>query len=222
MGGLVGLTENDRMLHAGAFNWTYTLGTGFPDTWSAGATPLVPAEGTGPADLPTLLDRQYLTIFADLPGIYRQMLKQSNRLRLPQLRHGLSAGEKLPETTRAAWRTTTGTDLHEAFGMSECSTFISGCLHRPALPGTLGFPRRHRNVAILGADGSPAAREAPGSLAIRRDDPGLMLGYLDAPEETAARTCADWFLTGDTGAWTQGGAIHYLGRDDDMLNAGGY
>ncbi|MFN7001766.1 MAG: AMP-binding protein, partial [Elioraea tepidiphila] len=36
--GWEGLTEDDRLLHAGAMNWTYTLGTGLMDPWTLGAT----------------------------------------------------------------------------------------------------------------------------------------------------------------------------------------
>jgi acyl-coenzyme A synthetase/AMP-(fatty) acid ligase len=53
-------------------------------------------------------------------------------------------------------------------------------------------------------------------------DPGLMLGYWRAEAETAARFRGGWFLTGDTVAMEEDGAIRYLGRDDDMLNAGGF
>ena len=35
--GWYGLTREDRLLHAGAFNWTYTLGTGLLDPWAVGA-----------------------------------------------------------------------------------------------------------------------------------------------------------------------------------------
>jgi acyl-coenzyme A synthetase/AMP-(fatty) acid ligase len=58
-------------------------------------------------------------------------------------------------------------------------------------------------------------------LAVHRSDPGLFLGYLGAAEETAARFKGDWFCTGDIGQMAPGGAITYLGRNDDMLNAGG-
>lgn len=57
---------------------------------------------------------------------------------------------------------------------------------------------------------------------MHRGDPGLMLGYLNAPEDTAARMQGDWFITGDQGAMAVDGQILYLGRDDDMMNAGGY
>jgi len=65
------------------------------------------------------------------------------------------------------------------------------------------------------------ARGAAGQLAVSRRDPGLMLGYLKAEAETAARFHGEWFLTGDMVEMAEDGAITYLGRSDDMLNAGG-
>ena len=218
--GWYGLRPEDRLLHAGAFNWTYTLGTGLMDPWSVGATALIPATGVGPEALPLLLRRHDVTIFAAAPGIYRQMLR-GGLPRLPKLRHGLSAGEKLPEATRAAWTAATGTAVHEAFGMSECSTFISSCPDHPAPEGSLGYPQPGRRVAIIGGDG-PVPIGNPGTIAVSSRDPGLMLGYLGAEEETRARFQGEWFLTGDTGCMEGDGAIRYLGRADDMMNAGGF
>jgi len=178
---------------------------------------LIPAAGTQPAMLPLLMKRHDVSIFAAAPGVYRQMLR-SPILPMPKLRHGLSAGEKLPETTRQNWEETTGTPIFEAFGMSECSTFISGSPNTPAETGTLGRPQSGRRVVLL-SDGSPADS---GEIAVHKDDCGLMLGYLDAAAETAARFSGPWFRTGDIGSRTKNGDIRYEGRTDDMMNAGGY
>jgi len=217
--GWYGLTETDRLLHAGAFNWTYTLGTGLLDPWTRGATSLIPGHGVAPDVLGLLMKQHEATLFAAAPGIYRRLL----RTKLPQLeklRHGLSAGEKLPEAIRAAWQEATGAPIHEAFGMSECSTFISGSPSHPAPPGTLGYPQEGRRVAVLDEDG-PVAFGKPGILGVSRRDPGLMLGYWGARDETARRFDGEWFLTGDLVSMTKDGALSYLGRADDMMNAGG-
>lgn len=217
--GWYGLRDSDRLLHAGAFNWTYTLGTGLMDPWTIGATALIPPPGTAACDLSKFITGANATIFAAAPGVYRQMLRGLDRINAPALRHGLSAGEKLPEKTRAAWEDATGTSLHEAFGMSECSTFLSGSPARPAPPGTLGFPQPGRRIALLDDQGRQTAE---GTIAIHKSDPGLMLGYLGQPDETAARYLGDWFLTGDRGRQAADGAITYAGRSDDMMNAGGF
>lgn len=219
--GWYGLTPQDRLLHAGAFNWTFTLGTGLMDPWANGATALIPQAGTAPAALPDLLRRHDATLFAAAPGVFRKMLQSADTLDLPKLRHGLCAGEKLPQGLHQHWQAATGTGLYEAFGMSECSTFISSCPAHPARSGALGQPQTGRRVAILGDDG-PVPQGDEGTLAIHRSDPGLMLGYLHAPIETAARFQGDWFLTGDRAAMTADGQVHYMGRNDDMMNAGGY
>ena len=220
-GGWYGLHSTDRMLHAGAFNWTYTLGTGLMDPWTMGATALIPAAGTPATDLPTLIAQHGATIFAAAPGVYRQLLNQPSLPVMPTLRHGLSAGEKLPPAVRTRWEEATGTQVHEAYGMSECSTFISAAPDHPAPATVLGRPQQGRRIALLGPDG-PVEMGAEGTIAVHRSDPGLMLGYLHSPEETAAKMQGDWFLTGDQGSMDEDFRITYLGRNDDMMNAGGF
>ncbi|MFN4173096.1 MAG: class I adenylate-forming enzyme family protein [Pseudorhodobacter sp.] len=219
--GWYGLTAADRVMHAGAFNWTYTLGTGLMDPWTAGATALIPAPGVAAADLPILMQRHDATIFAAAPGVYRQILR-STLPALPRLRHGLSAGESLPPALRAEWRARTGTDIHEALGMSEVSTFISGNPAHPAPEGFAGYPQPGRSIAVLGENGAPVPRGTPGILAVGRGDPGLFIGYFNDAQATEARFSGDWFVTGDTVQMEADGAIRYLGRGDDMMNAGGF
>jgi acyl-coenzyme A synthetase/AMP-(fatty) acid ligase len=216
------LKSDDRLCHAGAFNWTYTLGTGLMDPWTIGATALIPEPGTEISALSDLLRTHKASIFAAAPGVYRKILQDHDRLDLPDLRHGLCAGEKLSRHLHQIWTDASGTDLHEAYGMSECSTFISSSPAHPARGDALGQPQDGRRVAIVDADGQPVQQGAEGTIAVHRADPGLMLGYLNAPEETAARMKGDWFITGDQGAMTVDGQILYLGRADDMMNAGGY
>ena len=106
--------------------------------------------------------------------------------------------------------------------MSECSTFISACPGQPATGGALGRPQTGRRIALLDEAGAPVPRGTPGVIAVHRTDPGLMLGYVGAPEATAAKYAGEWFLTGDQGVMDEDDQVHYLGRADDMMNAGGY
>ncbi|AHM05233.1 Acetyl-coenzyme A synthetase [Roseibacterium elongatum DSM 19469] len=220
--GWYGLREDDRLLHAGAFNWTFTLGTGLLDPWSVGATALIPAPGLEPAALPLLLKRHDATILAAAPGIFRKLLATDVPVRLPKLRHGLSAGEKLPEALRQRWMAATGTAVHEALGMSECSTFISGSPARPAPQGTLGHAQAGRRVAVLNETGQAVAEGDTGILAIHRDDPGLMLGYQQPDGSLDLPLTGDWFLTGDMVEQRGDGAFTYHGRRDDLITAGGF
>ena len=222
--GWYGLTPDDRVLHAGAFNWTYTLGAGLTDPWAIGATALIYA---GPPDRtiwPRLAEAHAPTIFAAAPGVYRQMLGAPGLAAgFAALRHGLSAGEALPEAVGRAWSAATGKPIFEALGMSEISTYISFSPASPPVPGRAGRPQPGRRVAVLDDHApAPAPRGTEGRLAVSRRDPGLMLGYWRRPEATAAAFDGEWFLTGDRAIMDEDGAIAYLGRDDDLMNAGGF
>jgi acyl-coenzyme A synthetase/AMP-(fatty) acid ligase len=178
--------------------------------------------------VPQILRTQKASLFAAVPGVYRKLLQTASGdhdvLNFPDLRHALSAGEKLSERISDAWLQKTSTQIYEAFGMSECSTFISHAPNRAADAtdkGTLGRPQTGRRVAIVD-DTGPVARGAVGQIAVHKSDPGLMMGYVNAPDATAERFQGDWFLTGDLGRMSDTGSIHYEGRADDMMNAGGF
>jgi 4-hydroxybenzoate-CoA ligase len=222
--GWYGLTADDRVLHAGAFNWTYTLGAGLTDPWAIGATALIYA---GPRDRhvwPHLAAAHGATLFAAAPGVYRQMLDVPDLAgAFAGLRHGLSAGEALPEAVRTAWEAATGKPIYEALGMSEVSTYISFSPAHPTVPGRAGRPQPGRRVAILPETGdAPLPRGADGLLAVSRRDPGLMLGYWRRPDETATAFRGEWFVTGDRARMEQDGTITFLGRADDLITAGGF
>ncbi len=223
--GWYGLGPADRMLHAGAFNWTYTLGAGLLDPWGAGAATLVYDGPRDPGVWARIAATHAPSLFAATPGVYRQLLKYGEKVGagFAALRHGLSAGEKLPEALRDAWTTETGKPLHEALGMSEVSTYLSSSPEAAPRPGTVGRPQPGRRVAVLarGAD-RPAPVGETGELAVCRRDPGLMLGYWNDPGATAAATRGAWFLTGDLAAMDADGYVAYRGRADDLMNAGGY
>ncbi|UWQ93987.1 acyl--CoA ligase [Rhodobacteraceae bacterium M385] len=211
--GWYGLRPDDRLMHTGAFNWTYTLGTGLLDPWAMGATALVPAPGTAPESLSLLAKRHDATILAGSPGIFRKLLR-GPLPPMPKLRHALSAGEALPPSLRAHWQAATGTDIHEALGMSEVSTFLSGSPTRPAPDGSTGYPQKGRRVKVN-------AMVNDGCLAIHGSDPGLMLGYINGRSiDLPLRD--GWFQTSDRVEEAEDGAFRYLGRADDVLTAGGF
>ena len=214
--GWYGLTANDRLLHAGAFNWTFTLGTGLMDPWAIGATALIPGKGTSIDMLPLLMARHDATLFAGAPGVFRRLLKTPERLNMPKLRHALCAGEHLQPALRDAWTAATGTGLYDAYGMTECSTFLSAS---PAGAPSL-TPQPGRKVAILDDSDTPIL-DLPGAIAVQRDDPGLMIGYLDE-NGLDLPLVNGWFKTGDQAVQNADGVISYQGRASDLMNAGGF
>jgi acyl-coenzyme A synthetase/AMP-(fatty) acid ligase len=224
--GWYGITAADRILHAGAFNWTFTLGTGLTDPWANGATAVIYTGEKDPALWPRLIEKTGATMFAAVPGVIRQILKHADlgATRMPSLRHALIAGEAPPPGLFEEWTARTGRELFEALGMSEISTYVSSGPNVPRKPGAVGRPQPGRAVAILAEDGGtdPLPPGKPGLIAVHRSDPGLMLGYWNRPGEEASVYRGDWFVGGDLGVMDEEGYITHLGRADDVMKALGY
>ncbi|MEQ8283007.1 MAG: AMP-binding protein [Parvibaculum sp.] len=224
--GWYGIEASDTMLHAGAFNWTYTLGVGLTDPWANGATTVL---YNGEKDVqiwPKLMEKTQATLFAAVPTLYRQILKYCDLAAydISTLRHGLTAGEALSPALLDQWRVATGKELYEALGMSECSTYVSTAPGMEIRAGSPGRPQPGRCVAALSVEGGsePLPAGEVGLLAVHRSDPGLMLGYWRRPDEEAEVYRGEWFIGGDLASFDADGYMHYHGRADDLMNAMGY
>jgi acyl-coenzyme A synthetase/AMP-(fatty) acid ligase len=225
--GWYGINSADRLLHAGAFNWTYTLGVGLMDPWANGATSIVYDGPRDPEVWPRIMEASNASLFAAVPSLYRRLLKYGrvSPVSFPSLRHGLTAGEALSAGLYQEWKDRTGRELFEALGMSEISTYLSSGPSVAVRPGSPGKPQKGRRVAVLREEGDAAVPAQPnetGLLAVHRDEPGLMLGYWNRPEENRDTFRGDWFLTGDRALEDDDGYYWYQGRADDLMNSFGY
>ena len=222
------LRPDDVTLHAGALNWSYTLGVGLMDPWSVGAHAVLVAGGLDPAAWPALLARERITVFAAVPTVFRQLLKygRPEDVDLSALRHGLCAGEPLPPAVAAEWRARAGSELYESLGMTEVSTYVSSGPAVPPRPGSPGHAQPGRRVAVLPDDPSagndPLPPDTPGLLAVHRSDPGLMLAYWRRPDEEAAVLRGEWFVGGDRATIDADGYVWFQGRADDLIKSFGY
>lgn len=125
-------------------------------------------------------------------------------------------------------------DLHEridkaigpslnVYGMTETTsiTSIPNLDDDPALRfGTVGYPLPGFEVKIVDESRESLPPGAVGELAVRGHP--LMLGYFNAPEQTAAVVDDEgWFYTGDACQLTEEGYLKYFTRKNDMYRVGG-
>ncbi len=76
-------------------------------------------------------------------------------------------------------------------------------------------------IAVLGADGLPVARDgvAIGEVCARSNV--VFAGYYDQPDQTAAAMEGGWFHTGDLAVWDALENIHIVDRKKDVIISGG-
>lgn len=110
----------------------------------------------------------------------------------------------------------------EAYGLTETGVIVSmpvGQAGQMIGSGSIGLPCPGADVRIVGPDGTEAADGQPGEIVVRA--PGLMRGYLNKPDETAATFRGGWLHTGDLGRRDAGGYLYFAGRIKDVIRRAG-
>ncbi len=153
----------------------------------------------------------------------RTVADPNGRFDLRRLRTLASAGEMLgPETFHWA-REALGLTINEAYGQTECNLVLASCAALSvARAGSTGLAVPGHRVAVIRPDGSPAAPNETGQIAVARPDPVMFLGYWNDPEATERKFLGDWMTTGDQGRMDADGYVHFVGRDDDVITSSGY
>jgi acetyl-CoA synthetase len=140
-----------------------------------------------------------------------------------RLRCVFSGGEKVTPEIYDWVQERLGLGINEVYGQTEANILIGE--NEPLIPPRrepLGRPYPGHAIAILDDEGCVVRAGDLGVIAVRRDDPVLMLGYWNRPEQTEAAYRGDWFLTGDLGIADEEGWIHFKGRADDVINSAGF
>ncbi|KQP94925.1 AMP-dependent synthetase [Methylobacterium sp. Leaf113] len=177
------------------------------------------------AALQLIAERAITTAF--LPPTALRMLRgvadPRGRFDLSRLRNIASAGEALGPDTFAWAQRELGLTIGEAYGQTECNLVLAACPSAGvARAGSTGRPVPGHRVAILRADGTEAAVDEPGEIAVARPDPVMFLGYWNQPEATEKKFSGDWMLTGDTARRDADGYVHFVGREDDLITSAAY
>ncbi len=134
-----------------------------------------------------------------------------------------SGGEALGAETYEWGREAFGLVINEFYGQSECNLVLASCaMLGVSRPGAIGKPVPGHAVAVIRPNGSPAAADELGQIAVRRPDPVMFLEYWGRAEATREKFIGDWMTTGDQGIVDADGYVHFVGRDDDVITSAGY
>jgi acyl-CoA synthetase (AMP-forming)/AMP-acid ligase II len=88
-----------------------------------------------------------------------------------------------------------------------------------AVLGSVGYARSGMEVAVLRADGTPAAVDEVGEIVCRGD--ALMSGYWNNPAATQETLKDGWMFTGDMGSFDARGYLTLRDRSKDVVISGG-
>lgn len=105
----------------------------------------------------------------------------------------------------------------EAFGMTELGSAMFMPIEATDMvgSGSCGVPSPFRECEIVDSEGRPVPTGEVGELRVR--GPGILLGYYNRPEASAAALRDGWFHTGDLFRQDERGFFYIVGRQKDMI-----
>lgn len=218
---VLGVTEHDRFLSVAKLFFAYGLGNSLTFPFSVGATAILhPAAPTPPAFV-ELVAREQPTLFFSSPGFCAALLDAGpDPAAFASVRATVTAGESLPADIQTRFAALTGTPVLDGIGSTELlHIFISNTLERQT-PGASGVVVPGYAAELRDDAGSVvAAPDTPGYLHVR--GPSAAVGYHERPEATAAAFDGGWVRTGDVYVRSADDTWTFLGRNNDMIKAGG-
>jgi long-chain acyl-CoA synthetase len=133
---------------------------------------------------------------------------------LSELRYVVSGGAPLPpETAEELMRRLPHVEIREGYGLTETAALVSSSPPGHARLGSVGKPVPGVDLRIDG-DGDI------GEICVRSRS--VMLGYWQAPEETAEAIVDGWLHTGDLGYLDEDGYLYVVDRKKDLIIRGGF
>lgn len=138
------------------------------------------------------------------------------------LKVAVAGGMAVQRAVAERWQRATGVPLVEGYGLTEASPIVcANPIDAREFSGRIGVPVPSTEVAIFDERGDAVAIGETGEICVR--GPQVMLGYWNAPEETARAFTADgWLRTGDVGRMDARGFVEFTERRKDVIVVSGF
>jgi acyl-[acyl-carrier-protein]-phospholipid O-acyltransferase/long-chain-fatty-acid--[acyl-carrier-protein] ligase len=229
MGQIMAFQPDDRILGIlpffHSFGFTGTLGV--PAVLGLGV-----AYHFNPTDskvVGQLVEKNRLTFLLATPTFLQLYLRGCEPAQFGSVRFAMVGAEKLPERLATAFEERFSFRPMEAYGCTECSPAVTvnrgdfratGFRQIGGKRGTIGHPLPGMTVRIVDPEtNAPRAIGEAGLMQLK--GPNIMLGYLGAPDKTAAVLQDGWYSTGDIAAVDEDGFITITDRLSRFSKIGG-
>lgn len=163
------------------------------------------------------------TTMMGVPTFYTRLLERADLTpaATAHMRLFVSGSAPMLEETHTAWQARTGSRILERYGMTETNMSCSNPYSGERRIGTVGPALPGVEAKVCDAAGAELPRGEIGTLEVRGDN--VFGGYWQMPEKTAEELRADgFFITGDLAVMDPDGYVTIVGRDKDLIIAGGF
>lgn len=224
---LGGLNERDHFLVIPPFSHGFGINAGILACVMRGMTHVV-VDFFDPEAVLELIAEHTISVMSGPPALFmalaRKLQEAEDSQRYSTLRVAYVGAAHVPEDTIATMQSTLGIQrVINAYGLIEgcvvSMTRAEDC--NETISSTVGRALPNVEIDIVDDDGQSLSRGEPGEVLVRSY--GVMQGYYEAPELTAAALTPDnWLHTGDVGVLDDAGNLTLVGRKKEMFICNGF
>ena len=215
------MTQSDRLIHALPIFHTHGLFVAMNTALLSGAQ----VHFMGKFDQDAIINAMpSATMMMGVPTFYTRLLSDGrfDKSVAANMRLFISGSAPLLAETHQAFEARTGHYILERYGMTETNMITSNPYYGARISGTVGYPLPATEVKITSPEtGKTVPAGDIGVIEVRGDN--VFQGYWKMPEKTAEELREDgFFITGDLGVMDADGRVSIVGRQKDLIIAGGY
>ena len=214
-------TKDDHLIHALPIFHTHGLFVASNISFLAGCSMAFMSK----FDLDHIIDAlPQATSMMGVPTFYTRLLDDPRLTAelVQNMRLFISGSAPLLAETHIQFEQQTGHKILERYGMTETNMNTSNPYDGERRAGTVGFPLDGVDIRITDAETNlPLPQGEIGMIEVKV--PNVFSGYWNMPEKTQEEFRDDgFFITGDLGIIDQDGYISIVGRNKDLIIAGGF
>ena len=162
------------------------------------------------------------TVMMGVPTYYSRLLSSQNlnKSNTSNVRLFISGSAPLLEDTFQEFKSRTGKEILERYGMTETNIISSNPIEGKRKPSSVGLCLQGQKLRIVDDANKPLNVEEIGDIQV--SGPNVFKGYWNLPDKTAEEFTSDnYFKTGDKGYLDKDGYLFIVGRNKDMIISGG-
>jgi len=219
--GILGIGSDDRCLSVAKLFFAFGLGNSLTFPLAVGGTSILNPRRPTPLEVAALVRDERPTLFFASPGFVAGLLDADiPDSTFASVRATVTAGEALPADLQRRFAARFGHSVLDGIGTTEAlHVFVSNRLGEER-PGTSGKPVPGYEARLVDESGAVVTdADTPGYLQVR--GPSLATGYWSRDAATRAAFQGEWLATGDVYTRSGDGFWTFLGRNTDMIKAGG-
>lgn len=218
----LGVGPSDRVFTTSKMFFAFALGHSMFGALRCGAGVVIFQGWPDAASIGRVVKQFKPTVLFSVPTMYRNLLRDgmAEQPAFHNVRHYVSAGEKLPELLFQQWLETTRQPILEGIGTSETIFLAIANTPRSYRAGSCGRPLPWVNALLIDESDNPIdTPDTIGRIGIRMGS--VFTGYWKQPELSACFLHDDWYFSGDMFSFDVDGWWYHHGRADDMLKVSG-